>query len=98
MKHAYFFKNPVGPDDWSALPRKFLAGEIVEKFTGHTYGLDRDDLMYLNTETIPCTCEGHQGFFTVPVSMLEDMEGNSPLGAYVRYGSPVSAPQESSND
>lgn len=89
MAKTYFFKKAVGPNDWSALPREFKAGEMVEQFTGHTYGLERDDAMYLNTETIACTCEGRGGFFTVPVKMLEDEGGKSPMGAY------FCSPQES---
>jgi len=81
---TYFFKKPVGPSDWSALPREFQAGEMVEKFSGHTYGLDRDDLIYLDRETIPCTCDGREGFFTVPVEFLEDEHGKSPMGSYMR--------------
>lgn len=81
--HVFFFKRPVTPKDWSALPREFKAGEIVERFTGHTYGLDRDDMIFGNVETIPCTCAGSNGFFTVPVEMLEDEQGKSPMGAYI---------------
>jgi hypothetical protein len=92
MTKTYFFKKPAGPSDWSALPREFLAGEMVERFTGHTYGLDRDDMMYLDTETIPCVCDGREGFFTVPVSLLEDESGKSPMGSYVRL--PHRSPQE----
>lgn len=85
MRKTFFFKRPVEPSDWSALPRKFMAGEIVEKFTGYTYGLDRDDFLHLGIETIPCTTPGHEGFFTVPVSMLEDENGKSPMGAYMSF-------------
>lgn len=82
---TYFFKRPVGPSDWSALPREFKAGEMVEKFSGHTYGLDRDDMMHLGVETIPVCREDAEGFFTVPVEMLEDETGKSPMGAYARF-------------
>jgi len=82
MNKTYFFKRKVGPRDWPALRRVFLAGESVEKFIGHTYGLDRDDMIHLGRETIPC-CDGHEGFFTVPVDMLEDENGKSPMGAYM---------------
>lgn len=44
---TYTFSKDIGPADWKALPRYFKQGESVEKFTGHTYGLDRDDLMYV---------------------------------------------------
>jgi hypothetical protein len=94
VKQTYFFKKPVGPSDWSALPRAFLAGEIVEKFMGHTYGLDRDDMMYGDRETIPCTCDGREGFFTVPVEMLENEAGQSPMGAYTRIPRPSQARKE----
>lgn len=83
-RQAYFFRRMVGPTDWRALPRVFKAGEIVERFSGHTYGLDREDMMYLGVETIPCTTDGNEGFFTVPVTMLEDEQGASPSGNYIR--------------
>jgi hypothetical protein len=85
MSKEYFFKTTKGAVDWSALPRWFMAGDKVTKFVGHTYGLDRDDMMYLGVETIPCTCVGYEeGFFTVPVEYLVDKEGNQPQGDYVR--------------
>lgn len=95
MKKTYFFKQPAGPASWSALPRDFKAGEMVEKFTGHTYGLDRDDMMYLGKETIPCTCDGREGFFTVPVELLEDENGKSPMGSYISFSR---SPQESTSE
>ena len=79
------FIRDAGPEDWRALPRKFVMGEIVQKFVGHTYGLDRDDMIFLGKETIPCTCEGSEGFFTVPVEFLAMENGKQPMGAYVRY-------------
>lgn len=87
MTKTYFFKRMVGPTDWNALRRVHQAGEMVEKFVGHTYGLDREDAIYLNRETIPCS-DGNGGFFTVPVEMLEDENGKSPVGGYT-----VSRPQ-----
>lgn len=85
MAKEYFFKETKGKVDWIALPRWFQAGDMVTHFIGHTYGLDRDDLMYGGVETIPCTCAGWEGFFTVPVSMLVDKDGKSPVGAYQRF-------------
>jgi hypothetical protein len=86
MGKTYFFKRFVTANEWGALPRDFKVGEMVEHFQGPTYGLDRDDMMYGNTETIPCLHVDHGGgFFTVPVSMLEDENGKSPIGAYQRY-------------
>ena len=87
MTQTFFFKHVADPSDWRALPRRFVAGDMVEKFTGHTYGLDRDDMMYGGQETVACTCEGHEGFFTVPVGFLEDENGNRPRGSYVRVPS-----------
>lgn len=78
------FIRDAGPEDWRPLPRKFAMGEIVQKFVGHTYGLDREDLIFLNVETIPCTVDGNSGFFTVPVEYLATEDGNQPMGAYVR--------------
>lgn len=79
------FIRDAGPEDWSALPRKFVMGEIVQKFVGHTYGLDRDDMMYFGVETIPCTCDGREGFFTVPVDYLATESGHSPMGTYISF-------------
>ena len=81
---VYSFRQMVGPVDWIALPRVFNPGEKVEKFIGHTYGLDRDDMMYGGVETIPCMEMGsnRESFFTVPVKFLEDENGKSPMGDY----------------
>lgn len=82
MTKEYYFKTTKGKKDWSALPGWMHAGSKVVKFSGHTYGLDRDDMMYLGVETIPCTVEGNGGFFTVPVDFIVDRDGNHPRGAY----------------
>lgn len=84
MTKVFFFKREVGPTDWRALPRVFRAGESVEKFVGHTYGLDRDDMMFLGVETIACVADGNEGFFTVPVDFLENEVGKQPMGDYQR--------------
>lgn len=85
MTKTYFFKRAVGPGDWGALPRRFLAGEPVELFNGHTYDLDRDDMIYGGRETIPVCRPGDDGgFFTCPVEFLEDENGVPPAGAYRR--------------
>ena len=76
------FKFQVGPEQWSALPRVFKVGELVTKFSGHTYGLDRDDMQYLGIETIPI--ENGEGFFTCPVVFLENSDGVQPMGDYQR--------------
>lgn len=83
------FARDVGPLDWSALPREFKAGDLVFRFRGHTYGLDRDDFMYLNRETIAiCQFDGDKhhfdAFFTCPVEFLVDEEGVRPVGEYMR--------------
>lgn len=80
---TYTFARDVTPEDWSALPRAFVKGESITRFRGHTYGLDRDDMVYLGVETIPCA-SGPEGFFTVPVEMLVDKDGKHPIGEYVR--------------
>ena len=79
------FVCDVGPDDWSALPKLFGAGDEVRRFHGHTYGLDRDDAQYAGRETIPCYLPEQDGttFFTVPVEYLKDAHGNTPSGDYM---------------
>jgi hypothetical protein len=47
----YEFVRDAGPEDWPALPRAFRAGEKVTRFTGHDYGVVRDDLMYSGHQT-----------------------------------------------
>jgi hypothetical protein len=84
MTTTYTFARDVTPKDWSALPRAFAKGETVTRFRGHTYGLDRDDMMLGGFETIPCLADGREGFFTVPVEMLLTEDGKRPMGDYVR--------------
>ena len=82
---AYRFRRDVKKDEWNALQRDFKQGEIVYRFRGHTYGLDRDDLMYLGVSTVPCKLtEDEGGFFTVPVDMLETLDGKPVLGDYIK--------------
>lgn len=90
----YMFLHRVNEKDWSALPRAFLAGERVYRFHGHTYGLDRDDAMYLGEETIPCTQKpGEEHFFTVPVRFLvSTATGQRPSGAYMVAARPLDGP------
>ncbi len=76
----YRFIRDVEPADWSALPRAFAAGEVVNHFQGHTYGLDCDDAL-AGHETVPCTVDGER-FFTVPVDLLVDDDDKRPAGAY----------------
>jgi hypothetical protein len=83
----YSFSRDVGPEDWRALPRKFTKGETVARWSGYTYGLDRDDMVYGGRETIPCTLDG-ESFFTVPVEFLVSSEGHKPMGDYVRLDNP----------
>ena len=84
MSEPYAFNKDVSPEEWCALPRQFKKGEKVYRFHGHTYGLDRDDMMYLHEETVPCTLEpGGTTFFTVPVRLLVDDNGNEPSGDYM---------------
>jgi len=78
------FAKDVGPDDWVALPRPFAAGEGVVKFTGHDYECVRDDLMYGDRETVACSLDGDNPFFTVPVEFLLTEDGKHPLCAYMK--------------
>lgn len=78
----YKFKFQAGPEQWSAFPRIFKVGEQIKKFRGHTYGLDRDDMMFMGRETIPVV--NGDGFFTCPVEFLEDDNGVQPMGDYIR--------------
>lgn len=76
--------NDLNDGQWSALPRDFKQGEYLFRFRGHTYGLDRDDMVYGGFETIPmCTQPDSQSFFTVPVAFLVDRQGYEPSGDYV---------------
>lgn len=83
----YYFVTDIPADRWPALPRDFKMGDEVELYTGHTYGLDRDDFIWLGISTVACT-EGDPKtpFFTVPVTMLVDTDGNPPRSPYVRLG------------
>jgi hypothetical protein len=72
----------VGPDDWSALPREFKAGETVYKYSGHDYGLARDDFLICKRSVISCSLDGGIPFFTVPVEFLTDEHGRHPTGPY----------------
>jgi hypothetical protein len=77
-------KEAVTTKAWCALPRDFRAGEAIYRYRGHTYGLDRDDMVYGGVETIPCTLEpSGDTFFTVPVEFLVDKDGNEPSGDYI---------------
>lgn len=83
---AYRFNQDATPADWSALPRSFKKGDEVVLFTGHTYGLYRDDLVYLKIETVPCVLPENAPdgpFFTVPVDLLVDEDGREPCGDYM---------------
>jgi len=85
MSKLYFIRD-VLQSEWPALDRDFKEGQEVTQFRGHTYGLDRDDLMYGGRETIPiCRPEEPSSFFTVPVEFLADSNGVQPSGAYVRF-------------
>ena len=68
---TYTFKGEMGPADWSALPRRFYAGERVARFDGPNYGSTGDDLRIGGIETVPCTLDGER-FFTVPLMMLDE--------------------------
>ena len=81
----YTFAKASGPDDWGPLPRQFAKGDTIFRFSGYDYGCARDDMMYGNRETITCSeRDGESPFFTVPVEMLLDKDGNRPMGDYVR--------------
>lgn len=84
MANKLKFILDVGPADWSALPRTFSEGDVVVRFSGHTYGLDREDAIYGKRDTIPCVIPGKEdeGFFTVPAEYLEDENGDRPSGSY----------------
>lgn len=86
-KEILIFNRDCGPDDWSALPQPFKKGDRLTRFYGHTYGLDRDDLLFGGVSSIPCTLDGHSGFFTVPAEWLTDEHGNPVYGAYIHMGS-----------
>jgi hypothetical protein len=89
----YVFSRDAGPEDWRALPRMFKMGDQVRRFTGHDYGLARDDMMYLGVETISCTEDEDGGTpsFTVPCDYLLTAEGERPMGEYIKL--PARAPR-----
>lgn len=82
---VYSFNRDVSPEDWKAIPREFKAGETVTRFTGYTYGLERDDMRYLDTETIAVVADGSEAFFTCPVALLVDESGKGPWGSYRKF-------------
>ena len=76
------FKQDVGPGQWHPLPRSFSAGETIHKFSGHDYGLVRDDLLYGGFETVACTEDG-KSMFTVPIKYLERTDGKPLTPEYM---------------
>lgn len=88
----YRFTRDAGPDDWPGLPRQFEEGDIVTRYHGHTYGLDRDDLLLMGVETIACTAEGRRAFFTVPVTYLKATDGSQPVGEYIKLDAAPKSP------
>lgn len=87
MRKILTFVRDVKQSEWPAFSQDFKAGDKVYWFTGHTYGVDRDDLMYLQRTTIPASLDPEgEGFFTVPVEFLVLEDGQTPKGAYVRLG------------
>jgi hypothetical protein len=81
----YVFARDVTPEDWSALPRSFKAGETIHRFSGHDYGCARDDMQHLGVSTISCSVDGGVPFFTVPADMLRTEEGHEVCGDYIRF-------------
>lgn len=87
----YIFTRACSPEDWRALPRKFELGETVESFSGHVYGLVRDDFVLGHRSTIAVVDERTKtnvGFFTCPIEFLADTEGNRPPAEYGRFPKP----------
>jgi hypothetical protein len=84
MRAKLKFTQAADASSWPALPKRFAPGDVVYRFSGHTYGLDRDDAMYAGRETIPCSLtEASESFFTVPVEMLSDEQGHAVRGDYI---------------
>ena len=81
MVKRYVFVQDVTKDDWDALPRNFKAGEFVKEGSD-SYGLCRDDMIYGGFETVSCTCDSGQSYFTVPVRFLRTPDGASVRGEY----------------
>lgn len=83
MPEKYTFVRNASPTDWRALPRTFAPGDEVLRFHGYTYGLDRDDMVYLGRATVPCylACDPTT-FFTVPVEFLTTENGTPPRSDY----------------
>ncbi len=79
------FVRDVTKEEWHPLPHDMKAGDKIIRYSGHTYGLDRDDAMLGGWETIACCLpETPDGpFFTVQVEYLKDGKGQQPCGAYI---------------
>ena len=71
----YRFTRDVRCDEWPALPRDFAVGEVIHRYTGCDYGCAADDLRFGGVETVACSLDGGTPFFTVPVSLLEEIDG-----------------------
>lgn len=66
------FRRNCGPDDWSPLPHRFEAGDIVYRYPGYDYGCSADDLRLGGVRTVACCEREDEGpFFTVPINWLE---------------------------
>jgi hypothetical protein len=81
MPATYKFKRDVSRADWAALPRDFSRGETVTRGSD-PFGLCRDDALYGDVETVPCTLDGSY-VFTVPVEMLSEPDGEAIAGDYL---------------
>jgi hypothetical protein len=74
---------------WPAFRRVYEEGTTVYEFTGHDYGCTRDDAIG-GFETIACTAAPGIGpFFTVPVGLLHDEDGNALEGEYSNPNRPL---------
>lgn len=73
---TFIFVKTVFPEDYASFSRTWHIGESVEEFSGHTYGLVRDDLMYGGVETVACTEDSGKSFFTVPCEFIVDQATN----------------------
>lgn len=69
----YAFTRDAGPADWPALAREFKIGDRVHRYQGHDLGLTTGDRRLAGVETIACTLDGTEPFFTVPADWLRDV-------------------------
>lgn len=80
----YRFVRDVPATEYSSFPKDFKEGDIVYPFLGCDYGCVKDDYNIGKVKTVVCTLNNQGGspFFTIPIDMIVDDEGNHPEFRY----------------